>query len=188
MRQHVGTLSARAAAALALVALCSCAPGGTDPAGSATGGGAAGVPVTGAAAPGTTADPAESTAAPASESLDPSAVATDAQPTPSETTGADDGRATVVTTYAGVLTGGTAVEAGGYVDVVEDDGTCTLTLTRGEVTRQASAPVTPDGTTASCGGLAVPLSELDAGTWQAVVSYRSARSAGSAAAIDVVVP
>jgi hypothetical protein len=144
---------------------------------------------------------ASSTASPASvSSVDTEVVATDPPAetsAPSVPTGsaAPDGAApgrprpvTVTTTYAGVLTGGSAVEVGGFIDVVESDGTCTLVLRRGATTRQVSAAATPDPTGTSCGGLAVELSELTSGTWSGVLGYRSSRSVGTAPAVDVEVP
>lgn len=109
---------------------------------------------------------------------------------PASSSGAAPGRpqpVVVTTTYAGVLSGGSSVEAGGFVDVVESDGTCTLTLTRGPATHEAGAAATPDRTGTSCGGLEVPLSDLAPGTWEVVLSYESSTSAGRAAAVDVVV-
>ena len=94
----------------------------------------------------------------------------------------------VTTTYAGVVRGSSAVEAGGFVDVIETDGTCTLVLRRGSTTREVSAPATPDPAGTSCGGLAVELSQLASGTWSGVLSYASPRSAGSADAVEVEVP
>jgi hypothetical protein len=118
-----------------------------------------------------------SSSSPSGSSAAPSSTARPGRP----------GSVVVTTTYAGVLPGGTGVEAGGFVDVVEPDGTCTLTLRRGSETHEASAAATPDRTGTSCGGLEVPLQDLDAGTWTAVLSYSSPTSAGSAAAVDVVV-
>ncbi|MGY2080221.1 hypothetical protein [Modestobacter sp. SYSU DS0657] len=84
---------------------------------------------------------------------------------------------------------GTAgVQANGYVvGVVEVDGTCTLTLTRGAVSRTATAPGLADASTTVCGGLEVPRSELAPGEWEAVLDYSSPTSRGAAAAIAVVV-
>lgn len=188
MRRNIGRSVPMAAIACALtvgsLGACS-ADTGTGAGDGSTGAGAS----RGSAAQ-TSAAPV--TAPPTSVTVDTTDVATD--PPRTNRTPAPAGRpgqpqeVTVTTTYAGVLAGGSAVEAGGYVDVLEPDGTCTLTLTRGATTRTVSAAVTPDGTTASCGGLAVALSELEAGTWQAVLSYASSGAAGTAPGVDVVVP
>ncbi len=81
------------------------------------------------------------------------------------------------------------VLAGGFVgDVVESGGTCTLTLTLGGVVVTGESPAEPDATSTSCGEVVVPGSGLAAGTWEAVLSYSSGRSAGQSAPFTVVVP
>ncbi|TYP89870.1 hypothetical protein [Blastococcus xanthinilyticus] len=136
--------------------------------------------------PGPTAAPTTSMVPPSAEPTD---VATDPPPSPSGTPEPNEEREVAVTlTFAGVLDRGSAVEAAGFVDVREDGGTCTLTLTRDGTTRTSELPATPDASTTACGGLAVPLSDLASGTWEAVLSYESADSAGRAPAVDVDVP
>ncbi|WP_448615672.1 hypothetical protein [Modestobacter sp. URMC 112] len=189
----VGT--ALVAAALAVGSLAACSSGGDT--------------ADGAAAPGAAAVASASpvaTAPPSSVTVDTTEVATDpparddgaAAGGSGEDPGEKDPAATdagggprsvaVTTTYAGVLAGGSSVEAGGYVGVVEQGGTCTLTLTRDDTVRTASAEGTPDATTTACGGLAVPLSDLASGTWEAVLGYESDRSSGEAPAVEVEVP
>ena len=179
-----GTLgTALTVAALTVGSLAACSAGGD----AADGAGAAG------AAAETSASPV-ATAPPSSVTVDTTEVATDP---PAEDGGAaeEDGSASgrprsvpVTTTYAGVLAGGSSVEAGGYVDVVELGGTCTLTLTRDDAVETATAEATPAATTTACGGLAIPLSDLASGTWEAVLGYESDRSAGEAPAVEVEVP
>jgi hypothetical protein len=97
-------------------------------------------------------------------------------------------RVGVVTTFAGWNTTASAVEVGGYANVVEPVGTCTLRLVHGDkvVTRKHNA--TTDATTVACGGFSVPGSELTAGDWQTVLAYSSLKSAGQAPAVTVKVP
>lgn len=114
----------------------------------------------------------------------PSDVATDA---PVSVGPAEDGRLFV--TYSGWNSQAGAVEIGSYLPTaVEDDGTCTLTLTQGATSVTASVPGTPNVTSTSCGGLSIPGSEVSSGTWVAVVTYESPTSSGSSDAIEVQVP
>lgn len=71
--------------------------------------------------------------------------------------------------------------------IVEDNGTCTLTLTKDGRTVTADSSAVPDASTTSCGAVAVPGDRLSAGTWQAVLRYESARSSGSAEAVEIEV-
>jgi hypothetical protein len=94
----------------------------------------------------------------------------------------------VVITYAGQDPDTSAVQVGGYVtDVIEDGGTCTLTLTSGSTTRTASAQAQADASTTDCGGLEVAAAELKSGTWKAVLSYASPGYQGAAPAVSVAV-
>ena len=95
----------------------------------------------------------------------------------------------VVLARAGVDAATGAVRVAGYVSpVVESGGTCTLELRRGGRTVSASGPAEPDATTTVCGGLAVPVTDLEPGEWQAVLVYRSASSSGESEPLDVRVP
>lgn len=94
----------------------------------------------------------------------------------------------VVTTFAGWNAATGAVEVGAYVALVEQPGTCTLTLQRGDVSVQASATGTTDAATVSCGGLSIPSAQLSPGTWTGSVTYSSADSVGSSAPVEVQVP
>lgn len=116
--------------------------------------------------------------------LEPTEVATDqpvtVQPGPD---------ISVFVTYSGWNSLSGSVDVGGYVaGVVESDGTCTLTLTRGSTEVTGSTPATPDVGTTSCGGLTVPGSAVSAGTWTAVVGYDSDSSSGSSDPVEVTVP
>lgn len=92
-------------------------------------------------------------------------------------------------TYSGWDPGAGAVVAGGFIaDVVENGGTCTLTLTRDGVVVSGSAEATADASTTSCGEVRAEDPDLGSGTWEAVLSYASTRSTGESAAFSVVVP
>jgi hypothetical protein len=82
----------------------------------------------------------------------------------------------------------TAMEVSAYVSVVEQGGTCGLTATKGSLRATAQTSALPDASTTSCGDLRIPGSDLSAGTWSVVVTYRSAASSGSSAPIAVDVP
>jgi hypothetical protein len=92
-------------------------------------------------------------------------------------------------TYSGWDPQAAAVVAGGFIaDVVENGGTCTLTLTRDGVVASGSAEATADASTTSCGEVRAGGAEVGSGTWEAVLSYSSARSTGESDVFTVVVP
>ena len=92
-----------------------------------------------------------------------------------------------ITTYNANDSGYLSVN--GYVsDIVENDGTCTLTLTDSAnksvaTTRKGLA----DATTTTCGESTVALSELHPGTWRAVLSYSSDTSIGTSEPVNIEV-
>jgi hypothetical protein len=119
------------------------------------------------------------------ETAEPSSGQTVATDTPVVVT-AD--RVPVVVTYSGYNATAGAVQMGGYVSgVVEDGGTCTLTLTQGGARVAATSRASADATTTTCAELRVPGAKLAPGTWQAVLSYASATHVGTAAAVPVEV-
>jgi hypothetical protein len=93
----------------------------------------------------------------------------------------------VVVTYSGFNPTAGAVQLGGYAGVVEDGGTCTLTLTQGGAKVAATSRASADASTTTCGELSVPRAKLAPGTWQAVLSYASATHTGTAAPVPVEV-
>ncbi|WP_062131794.1 hypothetical protein [Demequina aestuarii] len=109
--------------------------------------------------------------------------------TPSPTAAADSDPRTqvdVIVTIADVYAGN--VEVVSYVpDVIEDDGECTLTLTKGSETYTATRSAAPDATSTSCGRMAVDDARLSEGTWTAVIEYESAASVGQSDATPVPV-
>lgn len=162
-----------ACASVALLAACSSS---TDEASS-------GSPLS-TASPGTYGTPLDPTAP------DPTDVATDPAPSaaPTPTDGAR-GEATVQITYYGWNPGSSVVEVGGFVPfLVEEGGTCTLTLTQGGASATATREATPNVTSTACGELVVPGDQLAPGTWSAVLGYESERSTGTTEAVEVQVP
>jgi hypothetical protein len=95
----------------------------------------------------------------------------------------------VAITYAGWDPSRREVQVDGYVaGISEEGGTCTLTLTRGGASVSGSNDGVADAHLTACGALAVPGSEVSAGTWRAVLSYRSAGHSGASESWDVEVP
>ena len=95
----------------------------------------------------------------------------------------------VSSTFSGWDASAGEIVAGGFVgDVVETGGTCTLTVTRAGVTASGSSEALPDASTTSCGEMRAGGRDLVPGTWDAVVSYTSARSTGASAVFSVVIP
>jgi hypothetical protein len=137
-----------------------------------------------AGAPAPTADPSEPlTADEVPEPTPGQAVATDAKAP------ASGGVVNAVITQAGWGPSGTAVEVSGFVSgVVEDGGTCRVTLTRDGETVTAEHEGMADASTTVCGAIEVGDQEMTSGWWQAVLSYESATSAGASAPMDVLVP
>jgi len=127
--------------------------------------------------------------APVPDRPEPTAVATDApRDTPAPSPGTAQAEPAVLITWSGWDDALGGVEVGGYADLVESGGTCTLTLTKGGVTASASRPASADVSTTSCGALSVPGSELSSGTWEAVLTYESPGAAGTSAPVEVEVP
>ncbi|SFO94168.1 hypothetical protein SAMN05660464_1638 [Geodermatophilus dictyosporus] len=113
-------------------------------------------------------------------------------PTPSggTTTAGRQADVVVVSTYSGWDPTASAVVTGGYVaDLVEDGGTCSLTLSRdGVVLTGGESAATPDVASTSCGEVRLTGAELTAGSWEAVLRYSSPDAVGESAPFPVVVP
>jgi hypothetical protein len=113
---------------------------------------------------------------------EPTGVATDAPPTAS---GPD---VEVVLSFLAFDDESGAVEANGFAaGVIEDGGTCTLTLTRRGDEVTATSTAMADATTTSCGLLATAPG-LASGSWTAVLSYASDKASGESRSAEVVVP
>ncbi|HEY0374188.1 MAG TPA: hypothetical protein VGC94_05290 [Amnibacterium sp.] len=72
-------------------------------------------------------------------------------------------------------------------NLVESGGTCTAIVTKGGITRTASAPAAAVSTYVGCNPMAIPGSALSAGTWTVHVTYSSKSAAGTSAAKSVEV-
>ena len=72
-------------------------------------------------------------------------------------------------------------------NLVELDGTCTVTATNGSTTLSASATSAPGANDTECNPMTLSGSRLTAGTWSLVVTYSSKRSVGVSAAHTVTV-
>ena len=67
------------------------------------------------------------------------------------------------------------------IGAVENTGTCTLALTStGRPTVKKTAGTQALASTSTCQGFDIPMSELSAGTWQALITYDSSTLTGSA--------
>ena len=121
--------------------------------------------------------------APYTIKAEPKTVATDSpRPTPSS------GRAVVVLSYATFDAHSRTVQASGYAaGVIEDGGTCTLTLTKGPDVVTASSAAGADETTTTCGLLQTPAG-LASGRWAAVLTYSSRQAEGRSGTQEVTVP
>lgn len=83
---------------------------------------------------------------------------------------------------------GANVKANGYVPgIVEQGGKCTLTLTKGSDTVNQSGNAFNDAQSTNCGLLEISRTQLTSGTWQAVLSYSSSKSAGNSSPANIEV-
>ena len=122
---------------------------------------------------------------------DPTEVPSD-PPQDDEATGPGEaptgGSTTVVITYADWVPETSEVEVGAYAAVVEEGGTCTLTLTGAGASATRTNDALTDVSTVSCGGFLIPGSALSTGTWSAVVTYASPSFSGTSSPVEVSVP
>jgi hypothetical protein len=123
-----------------------------------------------------------------SESAPQPSVGPDEPPVTAEPAPTTPGRAVLTITFSGYDAAAGAVSVGGFADVIETGGTCTLTLTSGSRTASVSRPATADATTTTCGTLSVPRTQLAAGSWSAVLGYVSPTSSGLSDAVTIEVP
>jgi hypothetical protein len=174
---------------VALLALVVVAVGGTayflawrtptDTAG-ATGAAGGGAGTTGGAV--STEGAAATSSAPYTVKPEPTAVATD------ETTEPTGGRVDVVLSYAGFDAPSGTVQANGFAaGVLEDGGTCTLTLSRSGEEVSTTSSASADASTTTCGLLQTDPG-VGPGTWEAVLTYSSDDARGTSQTVQVVVP
>ena len=97
------------------------------------------------------------------------------QQTTTETSGKKNVKPVI--TYAGQY--GNSVEAGGYVNVFEEGGTCTATFTRGSAKITKTVQAIRGANSVNCPVMAANSSEFSQkGTYSVTVSYNSATSTG----------
>lgn len=81
------------------------------------------------------------------------------------------------------------IQASGIVPaIVESDGVCTLTISHDGVTRSQTAPAAPGRDSTYCGLVSIDVAGLASGAWDAVLSYRSPKSAADSTSMQVQVP
>jgi hypothetical protein len=94
----------------------------------------------------------------------------------------------VTITYFGWDPAREEVQLAGFVGgLVEDGGVCTLTLTKDGATVSRDRTALADASTTSCGEVSVPGAQLEAGTWQAVLTYSSTGHTGTSETVAVEV-
>lgn len=91
-------------------------------------------------------------------------------------------------TFSGWNTNSKSVGVSGFVPVVEQDGTCTLELTKAGSTVAATSTAFPDAGSTSCGWLEVPGAKLSTGSWKAVLSYSSSTNHARSTGVEIEVP
>lgn len=126
----------------------------------------------------------------AAESATPRTPATPqpgaATPEPAPTT-SPPGTATVQVTYARWSPEGTRAEVGAILPgLVEDDGTCTLTLTQGDARVSATSAGAASASSTSCSEMDLP--GLSPGTWTGSVRYDSPTTTATSAILTIEVP
>lgn len=81
---------------------------------------------------------------------------------------------------------GTDLKLNGYVpQIIEKDGTCTLTMQKDGKTTTASKGSLVNAQNTSCGQLTVLSSQLEPGDWQVTLSYESSTSSGTSKTITI---
>lgn len=93
---------------------------------------------------------------------------------------------TPVIGYIGQAKVGAEVQANGYVpSIIEKDGMCTLTLTKGSAVVSDTRVALDNVQDTSCGLLVIPKSKLSNGAWVATLGYKSAKYSGTSEKITV---
>lgn len=134
-------------------------------------------------------DVASTPAAPTSAAAAPSPTAVP-EPTqePSAAPADERGTVDVQLAFAEWNTATRALEASGYAQTYESDGTCTLTAASGTRSASVTQGALADVSTTTCGMLAIPADRLGPGSWQVRVDYASSTSTGSSQTLTVEVP
>lgn len=88
----------------------------------------------------------------------------------------------------GQASAGSDFKLNGFVpNVIETDGKCTLTMTRGDKQATKTRVALADAKSTTCGQTIIPYGDLEPGEWEAVLSYSSPRSSGSSEVTTVEV-
>lgn len=91
-------------------------------------------------------------------------------------------------TYWGQQSAAANFEANAYIpEVVDEGGTCSLSLSRGDDTVESKKTALPDAQSTSCGLMVIEPSALASGEWEMVVHYESGKYEGSSEPITVTV-
>lgn len=108
---------------------------------------------------------------------------------PGTSSGTTSSVAPVITAYGQPGGAGTEFRLNGFIpNIIESNGTCTLTLTMDSKTASASKAALQNAQNTSCGQLVIPYTELNSpGTWAAILSYSSPTSSGSSAAMKITI-
>lgn len=69
--------------------------------------------------------------------------------------------------------------------VIENSGTCTLTMTMDGTRVSQSKEAAPNVSEMSCGFISIARSKLSSGNWSATVSYSSTKASGSSEAVVI---
>lgn len=84
-----------------------------------------------------------------------------------------------VVTFWGQASAGKDFELNGYVPgVIEEDGICTVILSKSSEEVTESKKALPDAQSTSCGLITIPRGQLSAGEWTVKLRYESSESAG----------
>lgn len=128
----------------------------------------------------------ESSASP-SPTAPPSASAPSPTVTPSQDPKPSVGEVRVLITNS-EWDASTGITVRGYADTVDSKATCTLTLSKADITRNTTSDALESPTTMSCGELVIDASDLSSGDWSATLTYTSKTASGSSAPVVVTVP
>ncbi|WP_201799252.1 hypothetical protein [Subtercola vilae] len=109
-------------------------------------------------------------------------------PTPTPSTPAT-GAVTPFVSSAAYSAADRSISVSAFVpQIIESDGTCTITATRGAASASVSVEAKPSATTTDCGSNSLQSSQFASGDWSVVVSYSSSESRGSSSATTVTIP
>jgi hypothetical protein len=96
------------------------------------------------------------------------------------------GVADVTISSADIIDGNLEVRA--FTDSVIEAGECTVTATKGSITRTSTSPAFIDARPTICRPMTIDESQLSAGTWNVVVAFKSASAQGTSNVTEVNVP